>query len=97
MFSGSATRLRACPPRGFSVPMQSPPHPFGIWGKPLPTPCPHMFSTGKPVRPVYFSVENFGVGRGLKTGRLFLLHTRWIASKQVNAHCPTWATWLSTA
>jgi hypothetical protein len=49
------------------------------------------------MRPVYFFVENFGTGRGPKSGRLFLLHTRWIAFTQINASCPPRAGRLSTA
>jgi hypothetical protein len=88
---------RARPPGEFGVPAHSRPHSFGIWGKPQPTPCPHRFSTGMPMRPVYFFVDNFGRGGGPKSGRLFLLHTRWIAFTQINASCPLRDGRLSTA
>jgi hypothetical protein len=89
--------LRACPPGEFGVPGHSRPHPFWMWGKALPTPGPHTFSTGKPMRPVYFFVENFGAGRRSKSGRLFLLHTRWIAFALISTCGPRQAARLSTA
>jgi hypothetical protein len=68
-----------------------------MWGKPLPTSCPHMFSTGKPMRPVYFFVENFGAGHRQNLADFFLLHTRWISFAQISACCPRRAGRPSTA
>jgi len=56
-----------------------------------------MFSTGKPMRSVYFFVDNFGAGHRQNLADFFLLHTRWIAFAQISACCPRRAGRPSTA
>jgi hypothetical protein len=61
---GLLSRARYAPPcrplGEFVLLAHSRPLPFGIWGKPPLTPCPHRFSTGTAMRPVHFFVDNFG-------------------------------------
>ena len=87
--TGCSSRLRpacALPPDRFRVPVESRHGPVRKLGKDPGQPAmPHRFSTGKPMRPVDFSVENSRP----KCDRLFLLHSLWIASVAGQGRCRT--------